>query len=209
MESASEATTRSTTTRRRSSTEPAMAGARRSAAAHPDAQVRTSQGAWPGSADQARMAAYRACPAVTSSATRMPTAAPDGPFPKATRPSTATVRTPPSTMRFVASGRYDLSCLEQAAVERQQHEDRRRRQDGGDADAAALTQQDRHPVPAGEDDDGPDQDRHRTVPVQATGPATDLVGRSLRVPTTSLAAPRPRPRLIPAGRGSGTDRSAV
>ena len=68
--------------------------------------------------------------------------------------------------------------LEQAAVERQEHEHRRRHENGSDADTAALTQQDRDLVPAGDDEDGPRQDRHRTVPVQPTRPVTDLVGRS-------------------------------
>ena len=72
--------------------------------------------------------------------------------------------------------------LQEAPVEREQDEEGRRGQDGGDADPAALPEQDGDPVPAGEDENRPADDDQRALAVHPAGPAADEVARPVLVP---------------------------
>ena len=72
--------------------------------------------------------------------------------------------------------------LQEAAVEREEHEEGGRGEDGRDADAALLVQQHGHAVPADEHEDRPRQDEHRALPVHPPGPAAHQVAAPVLVP---------------------------
>ena len=102
MERETEATTRSSTTVRRTERWPPP----RTWSGRSDAtQLPPSNRRGDPPPDQARTEAQRAWAAAATSPMRTPIAAPEGPYPAATRATTATTRMPISTSRFAARGR--------------------------------------------------------------------------------------------------------
>ncbi len=171
-------------------------GSGRRAATQPVARGRGSS-----PPDQARTASKRACPAAITSPMRMPTAAPEGPKPASDQHEHGDEAHAHFDEEVHGQRPVGPMGLEQAAVQREQHEEGRRGQDGGDPDAAGLVEQHGHGV-AARGRRRPPRPGRAPCPAGAPGRPSAAPGGPCRPrASSSPGAPRPPRRLTPAWRG--------